>query len=191
MFLEAKSTFKKNPLIKYPFKASENKATPGLFFQKCVAGSGWHRAHMHHPHCNYWGILNTGLAQLTEDIKAEARAWVNPPEHGRSTYPLHTHSKMITELPPPQTRQEQRQANTLGKGGRNEEWGWPLLAAVKKKKSRRGEKKEEEKKKGGRKEIAAIRAVLPRLNCMCILTVGEKTLCGDDELLLPASSVSH
>lgn len=67
-------------------------------------------------------------------------------------------------------------------------WGWgtkarqPLLAAVK-----AGGKKRE--KKGRRKEIAAIRAELPRLSCICILTVREKTQHGD--VLLPQPYQPH
>lgn len=34
----------------------------------------------HHKHCNYGGILTTGLAQLTEHIKAEARSAVSIPQ---------------------------------------------------------------------------------------------------------------
>lgn len=102
-----------------------NKATTSLFFLSVVRGCGWHRTHMHHTHCNYRGILNTGLPQLTENIKARARAEWLVPEHGRFTYPPHTHSKMITELPLPQTR-EQRQANML-EGGVMRRRGSPSL----------------------------------------------------------------
>lgn len=138
--------------------------------------------------CNYQGILNTGLAQLTDDIKARARAWVNSPEHGRFTYLLHTRSRGITELPLPQTRAERgkpvRGGNEEGEEGGG---GLPLLTLVKE----AGRKRK--KKKGGKKEIAAIRAVLPQLNCICALTVGRKDATRQRALPapLPTSSVSH
>lgn len=102
---------------------------------------------MHHTHCNYRGILNTGPAQLTGNIKAEGWSWVTSPEHGRFTYPLHTHSKMITELPLPQTRAET--GKHVG-GGWRVGGGWGRgLAPPYCCKSRR--KKKRKKKKGRKK----------------------------------------